>query len=255
MIRQVPILLILFLFLGSFFPSTSYGQDAKLLIEEAASLEKAFHDEEALKKYLEVVKVQPQNADILAKVSELYSLLGKRQTTKEKQKEYYTKGKQYAALALKVKPNNSEANFAMAIAMGRMALMYSGEEKIKAVKEVRAYADRCIQLDPKNYKGYHVLGKWNYEVSDLSALERWIVKVGYGALPKASMDDAARYYEKSMQLNPSFLLNYLELAKVYKKKDNTAKSRALLNQMLKMPLTSSDDAKIKRLGKELLDDL
>lgn len=253
MIRRAPILLILLF--GSFFPPLSYSQDAKVLMIEAEKLEKAFHDEQALNKYLEVVKVQPQNADALAKVSELYSLLGKRQASKDKQKEYYTKGKQYAALALKANPNNSEANFAMAIAMGRMALMYSGEEKIKAVRDVRTYADKCIQLDPKNYKGYHVLGKWNYEVSDLSAFERWIVKVGYGALPKASMDDAAKYYEKSMQLNPSFLLNYLELAKVYKKKDNTDKSRALLTQMLKMPPTSSDDAKIKRLGKELLDDL
>lgn len=253
MIRRAPILLILLF--GSFLPLLSYGQDVKLLMDEAETLEKAFKDEQALNKYIEVVKVQPQNADALAKVSELYSLLGKRQTAKDKQKEYYTKGKQYGALALKANPNNSEANFAMAIAMGRMALMYSGEEKIKAVRDVRTYADRCIQLDPKNYKGYHVLGKWNYEVSDLSAFERWIVKVGYGALPKASMDDAAKYYEKSMQLNPSFLLNYLELAKVYKKKDNIDKSRALLTQMLKMPPTSSDDAKIKRLGKELLDDL
>lgn len=253
MIKQIPILLILLI--GSFAPSRSHCQDIAFLMGEAAGLEKAFNDEQALKKYLEVVKLQPQNADALAKVSELYSLLGKRQTAKDKQKEFYVKGKQYAMLALKANPNNSEANFAMAIAMGRMALMFSGEEKVKAVKEVRTYADKCIQLDPKNFKGYHVLGKWNYEVSDLSAFERWIVKVGYGALPKASMEDAARYYERSMQLNPAFLLNYLELAKVYKKKDNIPKSRALLTQMLKMPPTSSDDAKIKRLGKELLDDL
>lgn len=253
MISRAPILLILLI--GSFLPLLSYGQDVKPLMDEAKKLEKAFSDEQALNKYLEVIHLQPQNADALAKVSELYSLLGKRQKAKDKQKEYYTKGKQYAALALKANPNNSEANFAMAIAMGRMALMYSGEEKIKAVRDVRTYADRCIKFDSDNYKGYHVLGKWNYEVSDLNALERWIVKVGYGALPEASFDDAAQYYEKSMQLNPSFLLNYLELAKVYKKKYNIDKSRVLLTQMLKMPLTSSDDAKIKRLGKELLDDL
>lgn len=253
MIRKGPILVMFFL--GSFFPLFLHSQDAELLLSEAARLEKSFYDEQALKKYLEVVKLQPNNADALAKASELYSLLGKRQTAKDKQKEYYTYGKQYATMALKANPNNSEANFAMAIAMGRMALMFSGEEKVKAVRDVRVYADKCVQLDPKNYKGYHVLGKWNFEVSDLSAFERWIVKVGYGALPRASMDDAAKYYEKSMQLNPSFLLNYLELAKVYKKKDKVDKSRVLLTQMLKMPPTSSDDAKIKRLGKELLDDL
>jgi tetratricopeptide (TPR) repeat protein len=143
----------------------------------------------------------------------------------------------------------------MAISMGRMALIASGEEKIKAVKEIRRYADKCVELDPSNYKGYHVLGKWHYEVSDLSNLERWLVKVTYGGLPQASLDDAVKNYEKSKQLFPNFLLNYLELAKAYKRKNEKAKARVLLEQLQKMTPTASDDPKIKSLGKKMLDDL
>lgn len=241
-------------FFGGFNSLPAAGQ-VNNLIQQAEAYKKAFKDEDALKKYLEVVKIQPGNVAALCSISELYNVLGKRLKEKEDQKDYYRKGKDFAARAIKADPNNSEANFAMAVSMGRMALMYSGEEKIKAVKEVKTYADKCIQIDPANFKGYHVLGKWHYEISRLTSLERWLVKVAYGSLPKSSYDEAAKNYEKSMQLNPSFLLNYLELAKVYKEKGDKQKARNLVNQMLKMPLVTSDDSKIKSLGKELLNDL
>jgi tetratricopeptide (TPR) repeat protein len=234
---------------------TARAQDLAPLFKEAEQFEKAFRDDDALAKYLQILRYQPRNLDALCKVSELYSVIGKRRTGKEKQKEYYVKGVEYANAALKVNPNHSEANFAMAISIGRMALISSGEEKIKAVKEIKQYADRCIQLDPDNYKGYHVLAKWHYEVSDLSGLERWLVKVTYGGLPPASLNDAIKYYEKSRQLSPGFLLNYLELAKAYKRKNDSKKARILLEQLQKLPLSGSDDAKIKSLGKKLLDDL
>jgi tetratricopeptide (TPR) repeat protein len=231
------------------------AQNIAALIQQAETFEKAFRDDDALKKYLEVLKYDPLNLDALCKTSELYSVIGKRLPTKEEQKQYYKAGESYARKALKVNPNNSEANFAMAISMGRTALISSGKEKVAAVKEIKTYADKCIQLDPKNYKGYHVLGKWHYEVSDLNSFEKWIVKVTYGALPPASIDDAIKNYERSKQLNPGFLLNYLELAKAYKRKGEINKARALLEQLQKLPPSASDDAKIKALGRKLLNEL
>ncbi len=242
-------------FLILFVPNFLAAQDIRILLQQAAAFERSFKDQEALQKYGEVLKVDPNNLTALCKTSELYSILGKRQSSKDSQRTFYSKGQDFAKRALKVNPNSSEANFVMAISMGRMALISSGDEKIKAVKEIKTYADRCIQLDPNNYKGYHVLGKWHFEVSDLSSLERWLVKVTYGALPKASLADAIKYYEKSRQLNPGFLLNYLELAKAYERINESRKAKALLQQMLKLPPSSSDDVKIKGLGKKMLDDL
>jgi hypothetical protein len=99
-----------------------------------------------------------------------------------------------------------------------MALDIIGQGKVVAVKEIKTYADRCIQLDAKNFKGYHVLGKWHYEVSDLNAFERWIVKITYGALPPSSIDDAIKNYEKSKQLSPGFLLITSSLQRLIKEK-------------------------------------
>ncbi len=234
---------------------TLQAQDVNALFKEAEAFEKSFRDDDALNKYLEIIRVNPRNVDAHSKASQLYSVIGKRYDEKNKQREYYKKAMDYASAALKLNPNSSEANFAMAVSKGRMALIAGGEEKIKAVKDIKLYADRCVQLDPLNYKGYHVLAKWHFEVSDLSSLERWLVKVTYGALPPASLDDAVRFYEKSKQLAPGFLLNYLELAKAYKRKKDTKRARILLEQLQKLPPTGSDDPKIKSLGKKLLDEL
>lgn len=224
-------------------------------MQQGDAFEKAFKDDEALKKYNEVIKQDANHIDALCKASALFNIVGKRMPTKDEQKEYYKKGETYARKALSINPNYSEANFAMAISMGRLALISSGKDKIVAVKEIKVYADRCIQFDPKNFKGYHVLAKWHYEVSDLNAFEKWIVKITFGALPPASLEDAIKYYEKSKSLYPGFLLNYLELAKAYKRNGDKAKARVLLEQLQKLPPTASDDAKIKTLGKKLLDEL
>lgn len=235
-------------------PFENNAQDLNTLLKEAQQLEAAFKETEALQKYLDVLRYQPNNLTALIKTSELYSIVGKHQASKDKQKEYFRNAKTYAQKALQVNSNSSEANVVMALAMGRMAMISSGEDKIKAVKDVKAYSEKSIQLDPNNFKGYHVLAKWHYEVSDLNSVEKWLVKVTYEALPKASLDDALRYYEKSRQLNPSFLLNYLELGRCWHRKDNNKKAIELLEAMMKLPNKMGDDANIKKKGKKLIEE-
>jgi tetratricopeptide (TPR) repeat protein len=253
MIKKLIISIVIFFSLIN--PMSLSAQDISLLLRQAETYEKAFRDNDALQKYGDILKKDPLNVVALYKSSELYSIIGKRQPTKEKQKEFYMKGVALARQAIKINPNSSDANFAMAVSMGRMALISSGQDKIKAVKDIKTYSDKCIQLDPSNYKGYHVLGKWHYEVSDLNSLEKWLVKVTYGGLPQASIEDAIKNYEKSRQLNPGFLLNYLELAKAYRRRNDNQKARSLLKYMLTLPPATSDDPKIKEHGKKLLDEL
>ena len=244
---------ILPLFLLLIVPIKNLAQDIALLFKEARQYEAKFNDKEALHKYLEILRFQPNNLTALCKSSELHALLGRRQPAKEKQTDYFKMSKSYAQHALRINPNSADANFVMAFALGRLAIISSGEERINAVKDTRTYAEKAIQLDPTQYKAYHVLGRWHYEVSDLSTVERWLLKMAYGSLPKSTLEMAIRYYEKSKQLNPGFLLNYLELAKAYNRKGDEKKAIALLDTMMKLPVSSSNDATIKTEGRKLLE--
>jgi tetratricopeptide (TPR) repeat protein len=233
-------------------PIENHAQDITTLLKEAHQQELALRENEAFLKYAEIVKEQPDNLFALCKCSELCSLIGNRQTDKSVKTYYFKAANVYASAALRVNPNSSEGNFAMALALGRLALISSGREKVVAVNEIKQYAEKSVRLDPSNFKAYHVLGKWNYEVSNLNIAEKALAKWLFGGLPKASLQDAILYYEKSRDLNPAFVVNYLELAKAYYRNSEKQKAIQSLKYMMPLPNGTTDDPQAKAEARRLL---
>lgn len=244
---------IFFLFGILFFHSLpGWSQDARVLLQEAIQAESAMQEEQAFLKYKGLLQLQPGNLQALCKSSELASKLGHRLKSKAEQLKLYEEAVQYAKRALKVNPASADANFVMAVALGRMALVSSGEEMITAVKDIKKFADKAVMLDPADFRGYHVLGKWYYEISSLGSFKRLAVRVFYGAFPEASFQLAARNYEASLRLNPAFNLNYLELAKVCLKTGQQQRAVELLEMLSRLPFKLADDARIRTEGQQLL---
>jgi tetratricopeptide (TPR) repeat protein len=227
-------------------------QDWQILLKEAAAAEVAMRDDLAFQKYQQLLKLQPANLTALCKCSELASKIGHRYARKDIQIKLYEIARRYAEKALKIDPVSADANFVMSVAMGRMALVSSGGDLVSAVKDIKKYADRTVELNPADFRGYHVQGKWYYEITNLGSFKRTAVKIFYGAFPDASFEDAARCYEKSRQLNPGISLNYLELAKVYVKLHKPDQSISLLNRLAGLPIIMEDDPRIKAEGAEML---
>ncbi len=233
-------------------PSILFSQDVNQLIKEAQQQESSFHENEAFLKYAYILKLQPTNLTALCKCSELSSRIGARQSGKDKMNEYFIAAKNYAAAALRNDPNSSEANFVMALALGRLSLIAGTKERIELARDIKKYAEISIRLDPFNFKPYHVLGKWNYEVSNLNVAERALAKLIYGGLPSASLKQSIFYFEKSRTLNPSFILNYLELARAYHRNNENNKALDLLRTVQSLPNMITDDARVKKTAGMLL---
>lgn len=228
------------------------SQDFNLLVKEADRLEALPNEKAALAQFKEALKLQPQNAYVLTKCSELCSRIGNREKNTATRDSYYTAAQSYARTALQYHPGNDEANVAMAIAIGRVALLKSGKEKISAVKDIKRYADLALKANNRNFKAWHIIGKWNYEVSNLNMMERAATKVFYGGLPAASLKESIRAYEFARGLSPGFVLNYLELAKAYNRNDERQKAIALLKIIPTLPSKTEDDPRIKAEASELL---
>ena len=175
----------------------TFAQDVTALIKEADRLEAVPNEMGSFLKFKEVLKIQPTNIYALVKCSELCSRIGKRQASRATMEDYYQGARIYAETALKVNPDNSDANCVMAIAQGRMALSKSGKEKIAASKDIKKYAELAIKFDAANFRAWHVLGRWHYEVSNLSGLERAAAKVFFGGIPAASLKESIKAFEKS----------------------------------------------------------
>jgi tetratricopeptide (TPR) repeat protein len=241
--------ILIFIFSGI----VSFGQDINALLKEANRLESVPDEKAAFHKFKEVLKLNATNIYALNKCSELCSRIGQRETVNTKlRSDYYLAAKIYAETALKIDPKNSEANCVMAIALGRSSMSKSGKEKIENAKEVKKYVDAAIANDPKNFKAWHVLGRWQYEISNLNGLERGLVKVLYGGLPPATLKQSINAFEKARSLRPEFILNYFEMAKAYKDNNNKARAIACLQLMFTLPNQTEDDPNIKEMGRALL---
>jgi tetratricopeptide (TPR) repeat protein len=244
---------LIFSFLFSIFICTNiFSQDINAIIKEADRLEAAPDEKAAFVKFKEVLKLQPNNLHALTRCSELCSSIGNREANTKTRDDYFKVALIYAKTAYKLYPESDVANVSMAIAVGRIVLLKSGKEKIASVKELKSYVEKAIAVNPNNFRAWHILGKWHYEVSGLSAFERTAAKIVYGALPASSLASSITCYEKAKSLNSNFALNSLELSKAYKRNGEKAKAIAQLNYVLTLPNKVQDDEKIKMEAKGLL---
>jgi len=235
-----------------FVPFLVFSQDLGTMIKDADAQEASLDEMGAYTTFKHVVRSDPKNYYALWKCSELCSRIGRRQTTKEKQMDYYRAGKIYAENAIKADPQKADGYYALSVALGRLAMMQNGNDKIKTVKAIKDNADKALQINPGHGRAWHVIGKWHYEVSGLNAVEKAALKIFYGGLPKSSLDESIKAYEKARTLEPNFALNNLELAKAYYRHGDKAKAIALLKELPSIQDKTQDDKYIKEEGRNLL---
>ena len=243
------------LFILLLWARMAFTQDFNSLIQDGAKLEKEQKELQALKKYTEAQKLKPTDLHVLYKCSELYSRIGVRETNSASQEQYYKSSLAYAQMAYKYYPQSDDANVAMSMALGRLALTRSGKEKVSTVKEIKTYADNAIRINPKNFKAWHIIGKWNYEVSNLGFFEKTAIKLIYGGLPNSSFSESVKAYEKVKELNPYFGSNYLELAKAYQKLDDNINAQKNLKYLIAMPNYTEEDPIVKTKATKLLSEI
>ena len=231
------------------------AQDVGYLVREGEQLQKSMKDEDALKKYQEALRLSPNDIAALVKASETNSILGNRQQDAKRKREFFTAARTYAESALKIDSAHAGANYVMAMAMGRMSLISGGKEKAQYVRDIKSHVDASLKADPNHARSLHILGKWHHEVTSLNFAEKAALKLVYGGLPSSSLSQAIQAYEKARSLDPSFVLNHLELAKAYRANGQSDKAIDVLTRMQRLPPKSADDAGYKAEGKKMLDSL
>lgn len=241
--RIVRNLLFTFFFL---FSANIYSQSVEALINEAVKYEAVPNERLALIKYQEILRIEPLNQMALIKCASLSNSIGARESNHASRDKYFSSAIAYANNAYKHYPNSDESCVAMAIAYGRVALTKSGKDKVASVREIKSYAEKALKLNPNNFKAWHVLGKWHYEVSNLNFMEKAAIKLFFGSLPYSTFKMSVDAYDKARKINPTFILNYLELAKALHKNDEKQKAISMLKTLISLPGKTEDDPRIKK---------
>jgi hypothetical protein len=226
------------------------------LLKEAQNLDKQFKEAEALEKYKAVLINEPQNITVLTRITEINTAIGSRQKENIAKSSYYFNALQHAQRAYAADSNSYLASYAMAIASGKMTEVADENKKIVGyVRDVKNYADRAVRLNPNDGKSWYTLGKWHWEMVNLNWAKKAAVKALYGGLPKGDIAIAITSYEKCKTLEPYFVINFLDLAKAYQYDNKPDKAIAVLQQLVKLPTRTADDAAYKEEGKQLLQKL
>lgn len=209
----------------------------------------------ALQHYEEAIAVDSSNVEALWKASNAAVDLG--EFNDAERQNYYAKGEKLGRLAVKADPQSSNAHFALAKALGRVALSLGKREKVKYAGVVHDEAQAALRLDSLNAGALHVLGMWNAEIMRLSGFERWAAKnlLGGKVLGEASWDNAQRLLERAVSLEPSRITHRLDLAGIYADHGNPAKAKEQYEMVLSLPVSEYDDPHYKQLAEQRLKDL
>jgi tetratricopeptide (TPR) repeat protein len=209
----------------------------------------------AMKHYEAAVALDSANAEGLWKAANAAVDLG--EFNDAERERYYTRGEQLARLAVKANPNLAEAHFALAKALGRVALSKGKRDKVKYAGVVHDEVKEALRLDQTNAGALHVLGMWNAEIMRLSRIERWAARnlLGGGVLGEANWDNAQSYLEHAVSIEPNRITHRLDLAGVYADRGNTAKAREQYEMIARLPVTEFNDPRYKELAEERLREL
>ena len=249
---------LLSLTLASFAVALPAGaQTAAQHIAMGDSLHAAMNPAAALQHSEAAIAADPRNYDALNRASRDAVDVGEFEGNKDARTALFTKGEQYARRAIEVDAQGAEGHFQLARALGRRALTLGPRDRVKYATDVRAHALDALKADPKHPGALHVMGMWNAEVMRLNGPTRWIAKniLGGQVFGSASWDNAVKYMEQAVAVEPARISHHIDLAEIYRDTGNKARAREEFQQVLSLPATDYNDRFYKERARKDLGDL
>lgn len=233
------------------------SQDAVVTMQEAGNLERQLKEDAALEKYKSIAKADSANITALLKTAELSCYVGGRIKEVKARKPLYDQALIFATQAYNAKPGDAQVNYIMSLVCAHeIEVEEENKKTVLFIKQIKEYADKAIAINPNHGKAWYMAGKWNMQIVNMGFFRKAAVKTLFGGsgMQPASLDSAIAYMEKSRQLEPYFVANYLDLAKAYKQDNKPAKKLEVLNKLVKLPTRMFDDIAMKEEGKQMLDE-
>jgi tetratricopeptide (TPR) repeat protein len=218
----------------------------------AALAEKSGNIQAMLNIYDKAERLESSNTTSLCILSRCYCDLTHLTNSTEVQKVFLRKALACALLATKNDDKSAVAHACVAVCYAKSCALYDIKTKLVYSRLFKMEAEKAIALDPKQDIAYYLLGRWNYGVANLGVLSRTYVQVVYGGLPKASNEDAIRYYTKAIELAPARIIYHADLALAYGQTGQMKFEKAELKKCSELNPTDQEDRDAKKEAKRKL---
>lgn len=148
----------------------------------------------------------------------------------------------YGEAAIVSNEASSEAHKWYAIVVGCRGEFVGIKEKILDGYEFKKHVDRAAELSPTDHTIQHLLGRFCYEVAELSWWERKTASALFAEPPSASMEEARDHFLEAERLKPQgWKENRQFLAKSLIKIGDIAQAVTWLEKADELPIRNPDD--------------
>jgi tetratricopeptide (TPR) repeat protein len=110
---------------------------------------------------------------------------------------------------------NATAHLTLAVCYAKNFPYTNNQTKVNWSKVIKTECETGLALDPKQDIGYHLLGRWNFDVANINFIIKGLLSMVYGGLPAASNEEAIKNFKQAIKLAPQRIIHHYELAKVY----------------------------------------
>ncbi|MEW6651880.1 MAG: hypothetical protein AB1394_00275 [Bacteroidota bacterium] len=236
-----------------------FCQSVDKMIDDVDELYKQFNNEKALDVLKKAEKAEPNNFEVIWRLSRTYIDLGEKMPASTSQQEdaqlaSYQKALEYAEKAVKINGNSSVGYLRKAIANGRIALFKGVFSVGGMVNSVKADVEKAIQL---NNGGNFVQGVAHYVLARTHSKtsEKWKPARSVLGLGWADNEIAIAEFKKAIQLYPNYIMFYVDYANALIREKEYKTAREMLNIALKTPIAHQEDEKRLAEAKKILNDI
>lgn len=224
-------------------------------LDKAGELFRSGEERQGLELYLQILEDYPENLEALWNTAVIYARIGYRQTTEKGQKQYYDKALNTAQKALTHHPESGYAQYALAVAKGRMTEVLDTDDKIETSNEIRNHLQKATDKLPEFAPVWHLYGVWHSDVANVSGIGKAAAGLFGEGLPDASNEKAETYLKRAISLRGDNILFRLDLAKHYLKTDREDEAREVLYNLLSLEPRMKGDENLLQEAEEMLQNL
>ena len=251
MFRNLPAIFILTILCSSKALSMTVDE----WLAQADRLEQAGDTREALAALKKADSLSPNRPEILVRIAKQHGDLMTKMRDAKDREAAAARSLAYSRRALEIAPNLSDSHLAVAISLGKSTEFMGNREKIETSREIRQHAERALELNPRCDYAHHMLGRWHQELAGIGGATRALARLIYGAVPKASYDEALHHLKRARELQPQRLIHKIEFGRTLAMMGRDAEAREILTAALAMPDREKDDAEAKQRARATLRDI
>ncbi len=224
------------------------SSQVEVLLQQGDSLYTLFDNEGARAAYSQAMAYEPQNPEILWKLSRANVDIGEHLEGDESE-QHFNRALAFADSAIAADSASAEAHLRRAIALGKIALFKGVFKSVSLVKKVRASLERALELDPDNPTAHYVMGRTHHKLCEKPKIARKLLGLGW-----ANREIGLQEYRRAIELDSAFIMYRIDYARLLLEMKMREEGKIQLELIADLPIRDEDDERFKQDALELLEE-